>query len=220
MTKELTPLQADILRLAQTRDLSKMTYREMAKAIDIKHPYSVQQAMVRLIDKGLLMKNKKTGTILSTENNGSRTPLLSIPVLGRVSCGPAAELAVDYPSNFVSVSPSVARIRKPEITFALVASGDSMSAANINGKTVDDGDYVIIEKRQWGEASDGDYVVSRFNELNNLKKIRVDRAHNRIVLLSESVEEQPPIIIAAEDIDYYGIEGIAIDVVKGLPDER
>lgn len=217
MTKGLTPLQTDIMRLAQTRDLSTMTYREMAKIIDIEHPYSVQQAVNRLINKGLLMKNKNTGTILPTTGNNSRTPLLSIPVLGKVSCGPATELAEDYPSNFVSVSPSIAQIRKPEITFALIAAGDSMSNAHINGKSVDDGDYVIVEKRQWGEASDGDYIVSRFNDMSNLKKIRMDRENNRIILLSESTYDQPPIIIATEDIEHYAIEGVAIDVVKGLP---
>lgn len=217
MTKAPTSLQANILRLAQTRDLSDMTYREMAQVLSVKHPYSVQQAVNTLISKGLLMKNKNTGTVLPAGGNNSRTPLLSIPVLGRVSCGPATELAEDYPSNFISVSPSVARIRKPELTFALVATGDSMSAAHINGKSVDDGDYVIVEKRPWNEAVSGDYVVSRFNDMNNLKKLSIDREHGRVILLSESIEDQPPIIIAAEDIDYYAIEGVAVDVVKRLP---
>ena len=208
------------MRLAQSRDLSVMTYREMAKIIGVEHPYSIQQSVNRLIHKGLLMKNKNTGTILPAINNKSRAPFLSIPVLGRVSCGPATELAEDYPSNFISVSPSLARIRKPEITFALVATGDSMSAAKINSKTVDEGDYVIVEKKQWGEVSDGDYIVSRFNDMNNLKRLSIDREHKRIILMSESTENQPPIIIASEDIEYYDIEGVAVDVIKGLPIQR
>lgn len=216
MARTLTTQQQNILQLAQSRDLSGMTYRGIAQILNIKHPYSVQQSINRLIDKGLLMKNKQTGTILPAQNNNSRTPLLSIPVLGRVSCGPATELAEDYPSNFISVSPSIARIRKPELTFALVATGDSMSMAQINGKTIDDGDYVIVEKRPWTDVKDGDYAVSRFNDMSNLKKIRVDKENQRIVLLSESIEDYPPIIIATDDIGYYDLEGVAVDVIKGI----
>lgn len=217
MAKQLTKLQADVLRLAQSRDLAKMTFREMAEVIGVRHPYSVQQAVNSLMKKGLLMKNKQTGAILASNEGRPSTPLLNIPILGRVSCGPATELAEDYPSNFISVSPSLAHIRRPEITFALIATGDSMSAARIQGKAVEDGDYIIVEKRRWGDALDGEYVVSRFNDMNNLKKLKVDYENGRYILLSESIEEQPPIIIAEEDMGYYAIEGVAVDVVKAVP---
>lgn len=217
MTKEPTKLQTNILHLAQTRDLSEMTYREIAEYVGANHPYSVQQAVRRLIGKGLLIENKVSGGILAPDADSGTRPLLSIPILGKVSCGPALEMAEDHPSGFVSVSPSVAKIRKPDITYALIAAGGSMSSARINGKAVDDGDYVIVEKRQWGEAHDGDYVISRFNDTNNLKKLQIDESHRRVILLSESQEEHPPIIISEDDMDYYAIEGIAVDVVKGLP---
>lgn len=218
MTKGLTELQQNIFHLAQTRDLSAMTYREIASYVGANHPYSVQQAIERLTDKGMLAKNRVTGALIATgaENSIGSKPLLSIPVLGRVSCGPATELAEGSPSGFISLSPSTAKIRKPEATFALIADGDSMSAARINGKSVESGDFIIVEKRDWGAANDGDYVISRYNDANNLKRLQIDKTHRRVVLHSESKEHLPPIVIAEEDMEYYAIEGVAIDVVKSF----
>lgn len=218
MTTGLSSLQQTIVQLAETRDLSDMTYREIMMLVGASHPYSVQQAIERLIEKGALVKNKRTGSILATgATERVRRPLLNIPILGKVSCGPATELPDEFPASFLAVSPSMANIKKPEITYALIAAGNSMSNARIAGKSVADGDYVIVEKREWGDAKDGSYVVSRYNDMSNLKRLRVDSANRRVVLMSESTEDYSPIIIAEEDMPYYAIEGIAVDVVKGLP---
>lgn len=219
MSLGLTKLQTDILLLAQTRDLSSMTYREIAMLVSASHPYSIQQAVTRLIQKGKLVKNLKTGAVIASDTTYGSVgpkPLLNVPVLGRVSCGPALELAYDEPAGFITISPTAARIREPKNTYALIAVGDSMSSARINGKNVEDGDYVIVQKSAWGSATEGDYVISRFNGLNNLKKLRIDGANHRVILISETNDEYPPIIIDAQDMDYYAIEGIAIDIVKGV----
>lgn len=216
MTKDISPLQNRIVQLAKTQDLSEMTYREMASYVGAKHPYSVQQAIDRLIDLGLLIKNMNTGAIIAVTGDVGAKPLLSIPILGKVSCGPATELPENEPVGYVTVSPSTVDVRKPSDTFALIAAGDSMSEARIKGKSVNAGDYVVVEKRMWSNASEGDYVISRFDNMNNLKRLHIDRPNHRYVLLSESEIEYPPIIIDEQDIEYYAIEGVAIDVIKGI----
>lgn len=220
LTFELPPrlkLQSNILNLAETRDIKAMTLREIASIVGANHPYSVKQAIDSLVEKGRLVRNQNTGNLVMTGTvvNGER-PLIKIPVMGHVSCGPAAELASDNPIGFISLSPTSAVIKKPGVTFALIATGNSMSDARINRKSVEDGDYVIVEKREWGNADDGDYVVSRFDGANNLKKLHIDTQNKRFILLSESKEEYPPIIIDEQDMNYYAIEGIAIDIVKGI----
>lgn len=217
MSIELTKLQLNILRLAQTRDITTMTLREIAAIVGANHPHSVKQATDRLVKKGRLVRNNDTGSLIVTGAMSDDTrPLLTLPILGMVSCGPATELAQDKSLGFISLSPTSAKIKQPSITYALIATGNSMSKARINGASVEDGDYIIIEKSEWGCANDGDYVVSRFDNMNNLKKLHIDRSNRRVVLLSESDEEYPPIIIDEQDMEYYAIEGVAIDVVKGL----
>lgn len=218
MTKALSPLQSKVLSLAHTRDLAGMTYREIGEKLGGKHPYSVQQAVDGLVRKGYLVRNQKTKKIHLPQLTGEgEKPFLNIPVLGGVSCGPAAESAYDYASGTISVTPSVVKIRRPDLTYALIARGDSMSKATINQKTVESGDYVIVEKASLANVGSGSYVVARFNDLNNLKKLTIDSVNRRFILRSESTTDLPPIIIAEDDMQYFDIEGIAVDVVKGLP---
>ena len=217
MSIELTKLQSSILSLAETRDITSMTLREVASIVGTNHPYSVQQARNSLVKKGRLARNRNTGALIVTGSiSNDARPLLSIPILGRVSCGPATELAQDKPLGFINLSPTTAKIKRPDVTYALIATGNSMDDAQINGKKVEDGDYVIVEKSEWGQADDGSYVISRFDGMNNLKRLRVDHPNSRVILLSESVGEYPPIIIDKQDMDYYAIEGVAIDIVKGV----
>lgn len=218
MTRKLTALQTNLLDLAKSDELSGKTYREIADQVGASHPYTVQQAITSLVKKGVLARNEYTDSVTVIDDTSSNIQhLIQIPVMGFVSCGPATALAETAPSGHITVSSSAARVVKPEHTFALVSSGESMTSARINGKPVEDGDYVIVEKRSWGEAKDGEYVVSRFNDANNLKKFKADPFNRRIILLSESHEPIPPIIISEDDIQYFAIEGVAVDVVKGIP---
>lgn len=218
MKAKLSPLQSRVLALAQTRELSGMTYREIGEKLGGKHPYSIQQAIDGLVRKGYLIKNQKTKKVhLPQIASEGQKPFLNIPILGGVSCGPATEMAYDSPAGSVAVTPSVVSIRKPELTYALVASGESVTKAKINGKSVEHGDYVIVEKASLANVRTSSYVVARFNDLNNLKKLTIDTANQRFILRSEAEIDLPPIIIAEEDMQFFDIEGIAIDVVKGLP---
>ena len=217
MNRELSPLQTKVLSLLRTYDAPNTTYRELGDKLGGKHPYSIQQAIDGLVRKGYLIRNEKTKeiTIPKVPHEG-KIPFLNIPILGGVSCGTATDMAYDSQAGTITVTPSVATIRHPERTFALIAHGDSMTRADINGKPVKSGDYVVIEKASYVNVRNGDYVVSRYNNMYNLKKIKLDLANERFILLSESDVDTPPIIVAAEDAEYFDIEGIAVDVIKGL----
>lgn len=217
MNKELSPLQTKVLNLLRAYDAPNTTYRELGDKLGGKHPYSIQQAIDGLVRKGYLIRNEKTKevTIPKAPSDG-KVPFLNIPVLGGVSCGLATDMAYDTPAGTITVTPSVATIKRPERTFALIARGDSMTKANINGKHVESGDYVVIEKASYANVRSGDYVVSRYNDMYNLKKIKLDLVNERFILLSESDLDIPPIIVAAEDAEYFDIEGVAVDIIRGL----
>lgn len=191
-----------------------MSLRKIGELLGGEHPYSVQLARKALIREGLLILNARTGRVTLPTSLFSKNSLISIPVLGTVSCGIATELASEGPREFLTVSPSLVNTKRWDDIFALVAVGDSMNQASIHGQTVDDGDYVIIRKADWARVKESDYIISRIDDAYNLKKLHVDNNNQRIVLLSESSEPYSPIFIAEEDKEYYGVEGVAIDVVK------
>lgn len=216
MAKNTTPLQLSLLRLAQTRDINTLSLRQIGELLGGKHPYVVQLAKKALIREGRLIYNERTKKVSLPGMNYHRGALVQIPILGRVSCGIATEIATGDFHGFLSVSPSLVNTKRWDDIFALIAAGDSMNSAAIHGMSVDDGDYVIVRKAGDYHPVDGDYVVSRFDDAYNLKKLQIDNVNRRVVLLSESTEDYSPIFIAEEDMQYYAIDGVAIDVVKGL----
>jgi SOS-response transcriptional repressor LexA len=93
----------------------------------------------------------------------------------------------------------------------LRAEGDSMNQANINGKNIEDGDFVIVDSEQKSPET-GYYIVSIIDEVANIKKFVNDRKNKRIILQSESTKEYLPIFIHEDD--KYEISGRAVGVIR------
>jgi len=99
--------------------------------------------------------------------------------------------------------------------FAVRAVGESMNRARIGNNTIDDGDYVIIDKGRISPKNN-EYVLSVIDGMANIKKLI--KTDGQIVLLSESSHDFPPIYIHADDVDRHLINGVAVKVMK-RPDE-
>jgi len=130
----------------------------------------------------------------------------SMPVLGRVSCGPG-----DYEEENV-----LEYIRMPEALvgkgefFALIAKGHSMVDAGIN-----EGDYVIVRKQN--SAKVGDLVVALYdNGLNNLKKLCYDAEQQRYFLYSCNADQETYAPIYVDELQ---IQGVAVCAVHNLEQE-
>lgn len=196
-------------------DLGSVTIYALAKKLGIDHPYRVQYAIEQLIKNKHLIRNSNNGVIVRVRDQDNFKGLIHIPWYGEVSCGPASAYAHDSIQGFLPVSPSVIHSRDVSRLFALRAVGDSMTHARIGGHGVNQGDFVLVERLDgWDKASDGAYIISVIEDCANLKMIRVDNAHRRIFLLSESSNPKPPIVISRDDMDYYRLIGKAVEVIK------
>jgi SOS-response transcriptional repressor LexA len=86
-----------------------------------------------------------------------------------------------------------------------------MNRSLIDGKRIEDGDYVIID----GDArspAEGDIVLSVIDGLANLKRFHLDKQNKQIALVSDSTQDFPPIYIH-EDDDFF-INGKVVQVIK------
>jgi len=92
-----------------------------------------------------------------------------------------------------------------------------MNQANVKGKSIEEGDFVIVEKNQ-GTPANGDYVVSTIDGLANIKKFIFDEPNKQIILVSESSLDLPPIYIHQDDYSAYLVCGKVVEVIK-KPDE-
>lgn len=213
----MNAIQRQVLNLATTIDLSDHTYYGLAKMLKINHPYKVQFAIEQLLKKGELVKDPATGSILKPKYDRVLDGMISIPYYGLVNCGEALTFAQDRIGGYLKITPNTISLSSFDNLFALKASGSSMNNAVIGGNSVNDGDYVIAQKKSNYLPSNGDYVISIIGGAANLKKFRKDTKNRQIVLESESTEDLPPIVISEQDADNlntYSIVAEAVAVVK------
>jgi len=208
-------VQEQLLALADTEDLGNHSYYSLAKKLGVANHGSIKFHLDQLLERGLLVRNSKTSEISKVKEGSQFTGFINIPIMGQANCGAPTSVADDRVQSFLKVSPSVLPRVNMDKLYALVAVGDSMNAAKINGKPINNGDYVLIEKID--QANDGDYVVSIFDEVANIKRFLMDYDNSRVVLTSESKDPQPPIIVAEEDLGSYLITGKVVDVIPALP---
>lgn len=206
-------MQERLHALADTEDLGSSSYYALAKRLGVENHGSVKFHLDQLLDKGLLYRDPKTGLISKVESGNKFSGFISIPIMGEANCGAPTKVADDLVKSFLRVSPSLVPKAKLDKLYVLKAAGESMNRANIGGKAIQDGDYVLIEKTD--HVQNGDYVVSIFDEVANIKRFIVDEENSRINLRSESSEYFPPIFVAEEDYGSYLVAGKVLQVIPG-----
>lgn len=206
----LHPTQQKILDLSEKQDITKIGYRKLGELVGVNHPQLVKHHLNQLIQKGFIKIDKSLNVLsqmkISDEN---QVHFINIPIVGKANCGQATMIADERIESFLKISPSLLDKRKN--IFALEAKGDSMNRASVNGKFINDGDYVIVDS-DYKTPKAGDYVVSIIEGCANIKKLFMDKENNQIVLLSESTNNYPPIFIDA-NVNFL-INGKVIQVIK------
>ena len=135
------------------------SYSEMLDLFGYKSKNAVHMVVHQLIELGHLQMSKG-GKIAPTQMGGG-----SIKILGSVQAGfpsPAEEELVDV------LSLDEFLIKRPDATFMLTVSGDSMIDAGIHP-----GDILLVEKGQ--NPKSGDIVVAQVDGEWTLKYYRRDR---------------------------------------------
>lgn len=158
-----------------------------------------------LEDKGYIQRTSEDRGI---ELKGITTKLfVDVPILGMANAGAASIYADEYFEGFLKVSKSIV---KDKDVFAIQISGNSMNKAKINGKTINNGDFVLIEKTN--NYNYGDKVLVVIDGLATVKTYRKFDEDN-IVLIPESTEKKHrPIFLTQED--NFVISGKVIDILK------
>jgi SOS-response transcriptional repressor LexA len=206
------PVQQKLLKLVDTYNLGIIPLRDIAKIINEEHPQTIKHHLEALEKKGFIEWERNDKTIKRCSANVSlNTDFAIVPVLGAANCGIASVYADENVIEHIKVSFSLLRNRKN--VFAVRAVGSSMNKANIGGKSIDEGDLVIIDPND-NNIESSDYVLSITDEMANIKRIFIDREHEQITLMSESTQHYPPIYISAFEASRYIVSGKVIQVIK------
>jgi SOS-response transcriptional repressor LexA len=207
--------QQKILDFVMENDISKLSYREIAKRLKLSSPQIVIHHLNQLRKKGLIYQDKDKNVKVAKFKSSSVDNLFRIPIVGAANCGPAMELAQESITGFLTISQRILNKSNGKDLIAVKAVGSSLNKAKIFGNNVDDGDYLIVDcsKRQ---PEDGEYVLSVMDGAANFKKFFKDDKTKEIRLVSESTLNIPPIILHEDDLETSGylVNGVVIKVVK------
>jgi repressor LexA len=207
------PIQIKILNVCRADNLGSLTLRKLGELIGESLPQKVLHHLIQLEKKGLIRYDRGNKTI-EIVDKGQKIPsnLLTVPVMGTANCGEALSVADDRIQGYIQVSSGLTGNYQDGI-IAVRASGDSMNKADIKGKSIDDGDYALVDSK-YKDPKNGDYVVSIIDGMANIKKFFKDEENEQIVLISESSKNYPPIFIGMDEIESYLTCGRVIQVIK------
>lgn len=210
--------QRALLELSRKVDLSALRLREMAERIDMPSlsPQLVRHHLRQLIRRGLLSVSGAEWSAASAEPTrevgvvGTST-LFMLPIMGAANCGPAQLFADANLEGFLRVSPKLLSRRSPLGLFALKASGASMNNAEVGGRTIQDGDYVIVDSQRKSPRTN-DVVVALIDSRATIKRFINDTANGQVVLRADSSQDFEPIHLHPED--EFQISGTVVAVIK------
>ncbi|MEF3692315.1 MAG: transcriptional repressor LexA [Candidatus Moraniibacteriota bacterium] len=137
----------------------------------------------------------------------TRDTFVDVPILGMANAGTALAYADQYIEGYLKVSKSIVRDKN---VFAVQISGTSMNKAKVNNKTINDGDFVLVEKRETYDYNDKVLVI-----IDGLATVKIYRKFDdeNIVLAPDSTDKKhKPIFLTSED--NFVIDGKVIDVLK------
>lgn len=126
-----------------------------------------------------------------------------VPVLGAAPAGALLDAEENLLGHVGLVRPQNEKRR----LFLLRVRGDSMNQAKVNGRTIDDGDLVLVA--QTSEARSGDIIVALIDGQATIKRLSLG-PHYAVLKPESDNPKNTPIIVA----DALSIQGAVIDVIK------
>lgn len=201
--------QERILDLVRNGGWSRKTLREVGGEIGCPSAQQVKHHLEQLVGRGLVTFDRATKTARAARPVFSPAGLVPVPIVGAANCGPATIFANENIEGYLRVSPKL--LKKTSRVFAVRAQGISMNRAQVDGQTIEDGDYLIIDA-DYRNPQNGDIVLSVIDDAANIKKFLWDDETGQIVLVSESTKDIPPIYIHEDDS--FMVNGKVVQVIK------
>ena len=206
-------LQKQILDLAKSNQLNGKNLREIANAVGEIHLQKIKHHLNALLNKNLLYldKNNDYQVVNSSSGLGQNNQFVNLPIYGSANCGVASQYAQDRVEGYLKIDKDLLGGKNPRSLMVLRAVGDSMNKADVNGVSINHGDYLIIDTDS-KRPKNGDYILSIIDTLANVKRYFFDNDQDQVRLVSESSRSIAPIV--AKSTDNFLINGKIIKVIK------
>lgn len=155
---------------------------ELQEFLNISTKRGVVNHLVALEKKGYILRTGEPRGIHIVEEDEEIVYdyLVGIPILGYANAGTPLVMAEEESLGELKVDPKL--IGKRKNLFSLIVKGDSMDLAVIDGKKIEEGSYLVVQKDT--EIENGDIVVAILDNSATVKRLK--RGDNVITLYPES----------------------------------
>ncbi len=174
MDNHLTNKQDRVLRVIRDFYLENgkaPSLTELQGMLSISTKRGVVSHLEALEKKGFIIRTSEPRGIHIVEDSDTEMVyeyLVGIPILGYANAGTPLILADEQNLGILQLDKSL--IGKKKDLFALIVKGDSMNMREVDGKNIEEGSYLIVQKD--AEYEDGDAVVAVIDGSATVKNIK------------------------------------------------
>lgn len=155
---------------------------ELQQLLEISTKRGVVSHLEALEKKGYIIRTSEArGIQVINEEEPVYEYLVGIPILGYANAGTPLVLAQEENLGVLQLDPNLVD-KKEQNLFGLIVKGDSMNLRNINGKALEEGHYLVVQKD--AEYEDGDVVVAIVDGCATVKNIK--REKGLVILYPQS----------------------------------
>ena len=146
---------------------------ELQVLLDIATKRGVVNHLIALEKKGYIIRTSEPRGIRMVKDNEEPVYeyLIGVPILGYANAGTPLVSAEEENLGVLRIDKKI--LGKKKSLFSLIVKGDSMDREMIDGKTIIDGNYLIVDKE--AEVLDGDVVVAIIENCATIKRFKKDQ---------------------------------------------
>ncbi|NCC71125.1 hypothetical protein EOM09_06095 [bacterium] len=198
--------------------LNGLSLRDISKKIpDSKgNAETAKYYLLKLQKNGYILWNQERKKIVLMSKlikQNIKSNILRIPFLGEANCGEALCYAEDKIERYIEVSSPILKNKDPKDLIIVRAIGDSMNLEEINGKKIEDGDLIIVDKNEPDNIENGDCILSVTNGLANIK-IYNKVIDNDYIKLSPNSSNKNHFPIFVHKDEMFTVTGKIVEVIK------
>jgi repressor LexA len=196
----LTKKQEKVLRIIRQCYLENgyaPSLGELQEFLGISTKRGVVNHLIALEKKGYIIRTGDPRGIHIVDNDEEIVYdyLIGVAILGYANAGTPLVNAEEENLGNIKIDPKL--VNKKDDLFALIVKGDSMDLAEIEGKNIEEGSYLIVQKD--AEIQDGDVVVAIIDNSATVKRFK--KGDGMITLYPESTNPLNQPIFLDKDTD-------------------
>jgi len=186
MDERLTERQEEVLKIIRDFFLDYSyapSLTELQSMLKINTKRGVVSHLEALEKKGYIIRTSEPRGIQVVNDNDEEEVyeyLVGIPILGYANAGTPMVLAQEQNMGILQVDKTLLKNKKD--LFGLIVKGDSMNMRSIDGKSLEEGHYLVVQKN--AQYEDGDVVVAIVDGCATVKNIK--REKDLVILYPKS----------------------------------